>query len=166
MKRSRAAIAVALLAFSGAAGADWQYAKFGMTVDQVIAASDGKARLEPYPGHDQKPGGVLSAKSLARAEYSFNGLDFDVYFAFDVATGGLSLVDLDLKKGGPRYCDDVLRELQAIYGPPETGRSSSIVHQYNWRSDSTGNHVSLLAVGRESCFLNYKPLVRPGAGGL
>lgn len=162
------AIAVVLFAASSGALADWQYAKFGMTVDQVVVASAGKARAEEYPDHDLKPQGESSpiAKALARSEFSFNGLDFSVYFVFDAKSGGLSMIDLDLEKGGGKDCDSVLRELQATYGPSETGRRSPIVREFNWRSEGTGNLVHLLAVGRDSCFLSYRPLPRPGGAGL
>ncbi len=64
---------------------DWQYTKWGMTREQVVEASKGRAT-------------PTGPKGTLVAPYEGGGYQFQASFAFD-KTGGLSSVGLELKDG-------------------------------------------------------------------
>lgn len=89
MRRGLLALPVLLLAAVPAA-AHWEYAIWGMTQAEVIAASRGAARALP----EDRQREVQQARMVYRAEARLDepGLNLDVAFAFDAVTGGLVCV--------------------------------------------------------------------------
>lgn len=83
-------LALATLAFASPAAAHWEYAFWGMTRDEVIAASRGNARALPAERERE----VAEARMAYRAEGRFTegALLLEVAFAFDTVTGGLVCV--------------------------------------------------------------------------
>jgi hypothetical protein len=73
--------------------ADWQYTKWGMTVDQVIVASNGQmARCPRVCGKEGE-----TETSLATGAYKSGKFDFTAFANFDNRTGELTSVKLYLK---------------------------------------------------------------------
>lgn len=158
-------MAVWIAGYGDPAHADWQYTKFGMTLDQVVAASEGAAKAEPDPKRDRSQQGVVLSKALATAQYQFKDFTFDVAFGFDPKDSLLNAVSLRMKEGG-RSCSALLGELTNAYGKPDIADRGSVVTKITWRSESTKNVVELVQVSDKYCGIAYTPLAMPGKGGL
>lgn len=79
------------------ASANWQYTTWGMTKDQVIAASHGTA-VDIAP--DRKAGQRVSSShmtALLQAPYTSGQYAFTAYFRFEDTTGRLVGVHLELQ---------------------------------------------------------------------
>ncbi|HQV04889.1 MULTISPECIES: hypothetical protein [unclassified Novosphingobium] len=71
--------ALPLLAFATPAAADWQYTRWGMPLDEVIAASSGKATLVP----EEKGKRIRKLQRLAIGSVTEGKAEFQVEFYFD-----------------------------------------------------------------------------------
>jgi hypothetical protein len=100
--------------FSSAAHADWQFTKWGMTPEQVIAASGGQASAV-------SPTGSTAASTLARMPFASGDLQFTASFVFDPARR-LNMVRLEQTKGSGKVAYDAL---VAKFGEPVTGRNDA-----------------------------------------
>jgi hypothetical protein len=78
----------ALLIAPPAAHADWQYTKWGMTPDQVVAASGGKAKLLPAKQRPRIP----PLETAASGEFQDGALELRTTFSFNTDGGGLACV--------------------------------------------------------------------------
>ena len=72
------------------AAAHWQYARWGMSEADVIAASAGAARALAEARHREVPAARMTYRAEGR--YSERGLALRLAFAFDNVTGGLVCV--------------------------------------------------------------------------
>jgi hypothetical protein len=91
--------------------ADWQYTKWGMTEDEVVAASQGAAKaLSPSERAKWKSDPSLSAVYVA------GDLKFTAFFSFEKATKGLSEVSLHLDS--PSQAVALRDGLISKYGKP------------------------------------------------
>lgn len=144
----------------GPAYADWQYTRWGMSPDQVIAASGGKARVATA---DEASRYARLAGMTARAigDYQTEEMRFSVEFHHDT-TGALQLVALTLRdwSGNNR-----LREaLLARYGRPVESDKLSMGESDLWRDGAGGNIVRAYRLpGLKSMSILYSPLAR-GSG--
>ncbi len=111
------------------AAAHWEYTRWGMTQQQVIAASRGAVRALPVG--ERRP--VPSARMEYRASGQFRtaGLQMTVAFAFDGRNGGLVCVSARVEEG---QADALRARLERQFGPaqergqdPGTGARS-----YGW----------------------------------
>lgn len=164
----RAVLGMVVALWSTSALADWQYTRWGMTIDEVIVASEGQA--EPY--ENGKKNTETSAVELT-APYQGAGLKFFTYFSFDTKSNGLVYVSLEL--ADPSLCYELIGKLQSTYGtgtrPVETG----LMDIYKWMDPKRGNIVSLTRFATSSsrdlpsvtthCGLTYQPYLEPGAKG-
>ena len=71
------AVGALLIVFTCAAFADWQYTKWGMTVDEVIDASGGKATKIDDSGRDSE-----DQKTMATAPFIAGDFVFEANFMF------------------------------------------------------------------------------------
>lgn len=138
------------------AAANWQYTRWGMTPDEVIAASGGAATAgsgERSVQGDQIKGAVGSYIS---GTYRF-GLTF--WFG----ESGLSTVSLGLDDDA--QCLLVHRDLLARYGEP-VEQSGRAVGRTMWADREGGNRVTMILTGLGFCELQYAPLASSNAQGL
>lgn len=157
-------ICASLLVIPSAAIADWEYTKWGMSPDQVVKASKGKAQQHPRDADNSTDG----ADALVSGTYSAAGYNFTTHFRFGKNDGGLSAVLHELKP--PSKCGELFASLQNIYGKPDNDiLTPGILSGHVWRDQKKDNHVSLLSIGPDlapsSCDLTYKRLT-PAGGGL
>jgi hypothetical protein len=151
------ALAVTLRPFS--AHGDWQYTRWGMTVEEVVAASAGVAHAyskdlqKSYRGFD----------NLAAAPYEASGFSFTARFMFSPEDRRLTGVDLDVANS---KCADLEGALRSRYGVPEAEQNTFVHSLFTWRDITDGNQVSLLRLGSrltpDYCSLRYRPLVWRG----
>jgi hypothetical protein len=106
-------LALAMLLTAPAARADWQYTHWGMTPDQVVAASRGTAKLLPAKDRPRLPP-MLTA---ATGAYQDGPLQLRVTFSFDIATNGLVCVNYGLSS--PDNDEAFKAALVRRYGPPQ-----------------------------------------------
>jgi hypothetical protein len=169
---------VAVLLFSlgtAPAEAGWQYAQWGMSPEQVVAASNGEATsattddLAAQDHNIRKLIAEITAKHkpgprnpkdwtrvLARGHRQIDDIDFDIAFQFRYRK--LEAVHLDAKD-----CTEYVREkisalLNSTYGVPIANEQHGIV-QVSWSQPSTKTLVELMGMqGTGLCFISYKPL--------
>src|SRR5262245_39013109 len=96
----KAAFALALcLSFLSPARADWQWTKWGMSPEGLVAASGGKARLateeETQKKSHGKQGGPQTKLMLAVGTHRAGDFQFEAFFLFDPPTRGLVCAQLE-----------------------------------------------------------------------
>lgn len=140
---------VAFLA-CGSAQADWQYTKWGMSVEDVRAAS--KGGLTTTKAQDV----VLSGKSLKLVgKYVAGNHQFTASMFFDSASGGLAAVRLSQSSIGE--CKSTSASLAVKYG----GGIQDAHGQTVWRDDGSGNQIIYDASksGDDiACTVMYRPI--------
>jgi len=111
------------MAYATNSYADWQWTKWGINPEQVLSASDGKARLATEAetkSKSIKQDDQIIRVAKAFAPYSLDEMVFGSWFYFNPKTDGLTCVKLVPEKEGSLKA---LREkLEATYGP-ETSES-------------------------------------------
>ena len=143
-------VAVAVGALSAPASADWQYTQWGMSADDVVAASDGSvvevqgSTGEPVRGQDLR----------ANGNYSAAGMTFKAQFYFSPLSGGLSAIRLHPEN--KNACPDLEREISGIYS--RIGRSEYASTERNLRVRVTNAF--------DKCFLLYAPVTPNNDTGL
>jgi hypothetical protein len=106
-------LVLGMLLFAPAARADWQYTHWGMTPEQVVAASKGAAQLVPEKDRPRLPPMVTSATGA----YQDGPLQLRVTFSFNIATNGLVCVNYGLNS---HDSDEAFKAvLVKRYGPPQ-----------------------------------------------
>jgi hypothetical protein len=143
-------LASAALAIPSAqAWADWQYTKWGMTADQVVAASGGAAQLSdaknPWSKYDS------SYLVLATGTYRTGDLEFNSIFQFNKKNKTLQCVKLFLKnKDVAPYT--LRQSLESKYGKPsETGDLGGLVYD-RWKKT---DEITLVVSTRIASTLTY-----------
>ena len=150
----------ALAAGSGPASADWQYTQWGMTPDQVKAASGEVAQDNPDRRLDADG---FSAKLTAA--FKGEAIPFTAVFLFNAQD---RLRYVTLSPVDRISCPLIVDTLAAHYGPPE-GRAD-MVHARTMRWDDVANDnlVVYLDLGGGDCTIQYSklPPTRPDGKGL
>lgn len=150
-----AAISVSQSAGSAVPSPGWNYARWGMTPEEVVSASNGEARLHappPVPG--------ATGRTLAVGTMSGGAINFVLSFTFDPSRA-LTHVNLNAP---PAECPAVIRELYRVYGTPYHSPRSTYAVQASWEDRSKNLNVSLFGSGG-SCLITYSP-ARPAVRGL
>ncbi len=131
------------------AAAWWDFAKWGMTVDQLKKASGGR---------------VVECQGLCkgtfigfRPTHTIPGVEVAGYlatatFAFDGA-GRLNWTVLEF---GDRSFNPLERALMGVYGAPIDNRSRDSVRAITWKDAAKGSTIRLIEIGPS--FVEYKPL--------
>lgn len=145
-------LTVAFLLTSSPALAWWDFAKWGMTVDQLAKASGG--RLESC-GNGCPPT-LIGFKPTHRLATDVVGFPGQAMFAFD-ASGRLNWTVLRVQSEAA--FNPIERALMGVYGAP-VDRSRSSVREVIWRDAAKKSTVRLLDIGVS--YIEYKPV----AGGL
>lgn len=152
------ALVFALLTVSSPALANWQYTKWGMTPDAVVAASGGiasklsEADIAKYSLTDG------SQRALLSAPYSSGELQFSARFLFN-SSQQLSSVELDMY-GAADHLEGALR---AKYGTPREDHSLSFGRVIFW--DSGNEQIRFLSIGDHGT-VEYSPRATANNKGL
>lgn len=138
--------------------AHWQYTRWGMTVDEVVAASGNKAHAAANgPGNS-----TSSEKNLLDVPYQAGRFSFTVNFMFD-ANKRLRTVKLNLDNP-KKDCVPLTGELLNTYGPSKQAETAvSEVHR--WWDKPNGNVVMLFSIGDVSCSVSYNEFKEAGSKG-
>jgi hypothetical protein len=121
---------IALIIGPATAMADWEFTRWGMTVNEVERASRYSAIM-----NGQGFGCLLEMPG----PITFQGVRFDrVLFCFDDST---LLESVDLIADAKAY-DSVERRLRSTYGPPQLGRSADLPERY-WTDTELGDVIQL-----------------------
>lgn len=157
--RGGAAAAILSCAVGAAPAHAWEYARWGMTPAELVAASDGAAKLmaAPAPRRD----GKLVAKVEADARY--DSVTVNAEFRFDPATD--RLVEFGLHAEDSARCAALSEGLRARFGePPSTARFGQISSS-RWHDSTRAARVIFLAVVLSSsvrCSIVYSEAARAG----
>jgi hypothetical protein len=148
-------LAMIFLSASGAAYADWQYTKWGMTPGQVAAASKGAVSVRKGDPSEEYKGAEIGATGT----YTSGRYKFKANFHF--ANG--KLVDVRLKLiEGEQYA--LKNDLMGLYGKPfYEGASLGLT---TWHDAAKNNRIDLLMIGDEYTSLEYRPLKNESSSGL
>lgn len=172
----RLGLVLALVGCSaGAARADWQYTKWGMTPQEVVSASKNLAK----EGSDLRPDSDGNVTKLV-APYQRGTFSFEAQFGFD-ATDRLSSVtlvlddnstdmemdsmDMDDKSTEMRdtsthrgTCRDLEVRLKANYGPPPYSGASHLYAIEKWQDQKNKNNVDYHALYKVGCYVQYSAI--------
>lgn len=147
MKLMSMGVAAAFLMSASPALAGWEYAKWGMTPKQLVAASRGQAKL----GHGEPGDRVENEEVGALGTYSAAERQFDTIFYF--REGRLNQVNLKLTGDDrEKRCDGLFSDLAAKYGEPDP---SSIDGVTGWKDYQGRNIVRLIHIG-DMCNIHYE----------
>jgi hypothetical protein len=150
-------VAGALL-WPGAAGANWQYTKWGMTPEQVQSAAKGKLSPVATPGC-----AACTSIPLLAGDYVVNGQVFRARFEFTDGTALFKVVLAMPSTGRTWGCNDLFDSLIRRYGAPAwqaplTGDGS--LPNARWLDSRDNNTVSFNDVSLQTgmCEIQYSPL--------
>jgi len=132
------------------AAANWQFTKWGMTPEQVIAASAGKASMTSAENSRGRSAGSLTAK--VEMPYSVGEFEFRADFSFD-QNNQLAEVTLQLETG----------TMSALRVALEQKYGAALPHG-NWHSE--GDEIILFPIGETHGFIAYRPLKNANNSGL
>ncbi|HEY0493646.1 MAG TPA: hypothetical protein VGD57_09285 [Candidatus Dormibacteraeota bacterium] len=146
------------------ARADWEYARWGMSVGEVIAASRGRAtKTTPL---QQGPSLISTGYFLARAQHAAAGTQFDVKFYFKEGKLSAIAVAPQAPAAVPKLRQELLKDL----GEPRTKASKpygmGMAEEAIWSDPKRGNTVLLRVVdfgdgSERTATLVYSPLQSP-----
>jgi len=137
---------------SSPAVAGWQYTNWGMSPEQVVAASKGKAS-----SGSGEPGDRVSDSPLevgAVGTHSSGKWQFRTVFYFD--GGKLSYIKATLQNG-EKGCGSLWADMKSVYGKPFSEDHDAIMGTAIWQDSTKNNRVALLEIG-DLCAIDYKPL--------
>lgn len=139
------------------AAAWWDFAKWGMTEQQIAAASKGRAQLctQSYGGvcgHLKTGRGqVVAEPRIYIPSITIAGEPAAVSFAFDGA-GTLKMTIVEFERARYRAITDTL---SGIYGPPFHQYAGAFANM-SWRDPKKGTLITALEAGRTR--VTYEPI--------
>lgn len=156
----RHAVIFALAAFAAAAPAQahWQYTRWGMSPEEVLAARPG---LTAGVDEDNSFVGSLVRVSGAHRE---GDRDFIIRFGFN---GENRLVTVALEPKNMADCRRAIRAVERRLGRGEPdSQIPNILDMRSWQDPAAGNMLQLIMIGRParpaSCSIRYHPPEGPG----
>jgi hypothetical protein len=143
-----------LLASAAISQADWEYTTWGMSVDEVRQASQGRASDDDPTKHDIR----VASRSLLQAPYEAYGWHFTARLLFSTRTQRLDEVSLEAQG----WCDGVrlARAVQQTYGPPASTTTYGTIRVTSWEDPSNNTRLELLNIA-STCYLNVTSLRPP-----
>jgi hypothetical protein len=154
-------VATTALAFATPAAADWQYTKWGATIDQVQKASKGALQR-----CDNAP--VCSERSLPNSAvqlyggYTTGQFNFSAYPMFNRHTSRLDAVALELSD--PTMAGALGAALRSKYGEPVNASRGSTMSTSTWRDRN--DEITLMTIGERNATLRYSPRATASNKGL
>lgn len=148
------------LAWSAGASAQWQYTEWGMSPEQVIAASNGEVERAPSDPMREWEGVDIAAEGLYRSgKYDFKSI-------FYFSRNELVAVHLELQSSNLESDAIALRHsLYGVYGDP-FDESPGLMTIVTWHDTKKNNRIDLLAIGDKSVKITYRPLRDASSAGL
>ena len=131
MKPSTIAAGLVVAALATPASAHWEYTRWGMTAEQVVAASGGKARPVPAARRHRDEAGGYEI-TVEGTEPGSPRLAFG--FQFDLPGGGLRCVIANATGGD---ADRLRSQLVQRLGPPADGSSFGPTRTLQWTTPDT-----------------------------
>lgn len=158
MLRGAFGLALMCCGLAEPARAHWQYTTWGMSPDQVVAASGGNVQRS-----DGAPSAQGDSTQNAKGIYAVNGASFDAKFYFRNA----GLVTVSLSSHDGQLCARTVHDLQAIYGSPVESNPGNLVTNATWLDHTKNNRVKIIVVeAGPYCELQYSALVSAAGAGL
>ncbi len=99
------------------ARADWKYAHWGATPEQVAQASGGAVKALP-PAQRKKHPDPWNSVTAARGTYVDGNLRLNLTFSFDLKSGGLNCIVFESVDGSSGKL--LQKMFVGLYGPPKT----------------------------------------------
>ena len=158
--RQIVAVSIVLFALNSPSYADWEYTSWGMSPEQVLAASAGKASKND----DVEERSTDDAFGLLKAPHNAGKFKFEVIFLFDKVSNKLTTVNLQLMNHNVGH--DLHGALMTKYGAPISTQDDEIVGASVWRDEEQNNTISWLRIGTDYFSLQYKPIKSEQTEGL
>jgi hypothetical protein len=125
-----------VMLFAPAARADWQYTRWGMTPEQVVAASGGMVSLLPEKERPRIPPLVTAAKG----DFTDGQMRLRTVFSFNVENMGLACVSYGVRSHND---DDAFKAaLIGRYGPPRSTSGLEILGQKNFAWQTATDEIN------------------------
>lgn len=154
--------ATVLLALTSPAASDWQYTKWGMTSDQVIAASKGQMKRCSAVCDKQR---TASTTALLYGPYQSGDLPFTAFAFFDNQTK--KLTSMSLRLDDPSRGPSLIGALRAKYGEPVSEDRTQVLAIMVWRPAGDQIDVTRIGFGGDYSYtLGYHPRVTGSNKGL
>ena len=105
-----------LIALVSGASANWEYARWGMTPEQVAAAS--KGMVKALPANARTTIAAANLRFAASGTHKDGNLLLDLRFSFDATTNGLACVSYAVRDSAQNALlkDTLIKR----YGPPQS----------------------------------------------
>jgi hypothetical protein len=137
------------------AAADWQYSRWGMTVDQVATASKGQLRPCTPALCDKK--WTDNEEARLTGDYRSGEFKFSAAAFFSKKAVKLEWVDLELKQADQGNA--LLGALRSKYGEPASRSVTQIMRIEVWRDGK--DQVSFVGLGIGGNFSSVSVIYRP-----
>jgi len=129
--QSKKAIAPAPTKPQEAAKSGWQYTTWGMTSEEIVAASGGTVRI--LSGEELRLASGERHTALARGDYTSGPFAFEADFRAD--KGGTTLRAVRLKLKNPGQYGDLRAAMTSKYGLGDTSESSEYSDVVRWLTE-------------------------------
>lgn len=156
---------LAVLAMASPALAGFEFANWGMTADQLVAASNGTATSVK----EEKDKRILKMHRLAAGKAAVGGVDYTLDYYFDPKRRTLSGINFVPAKTA---CDAAIAEHKARLGTPVEKRKESVLEagkpplvqvEYEWSGGALGgDKVSGVDVSVKEYDIRYCQFLRLG----
>jgi hypothetical protein len=130
--------------------AHWQYTRWGMTPNEVVAASKGKALLVTSTqfGENGETADVGAIHEIA-------GIKFETVFLFREKRLSMVIVWSE----DSQQCRALSRDLLATYGKPSSVKNG-LMPRTDWEDQANGNSIAFIEANMGSCILQYEEAPR------
>jgi len=157
------AAVIVLLAATWPAAADWQYAKWGMTVDQLAAASKGQMKRCGAACDKQT---TSTETALLYSPYQSGEFPFTAFAFFDNQSKKLAYMNLRLDDSSKGYA--LIAALKAKYGEPASGSKTTLSIHHVWRGGNDEISIFMIGSGMPESYttLTYRPRLTGSNKGL
>jgi len=160
---------VFVLLFANSAQADWQFTKWGMTVEEVLASNKQVTRLLPEGIKKHSHDGTTAA--LGIPEYKSGNYEFTAIFHFGKASNKLEKIVLKSVRPTLSQMIDIVNSLRGKYGLEfEKDRrysSDTAISTSEWLGDTM--HIKLFSRGSipmSDLTITYTPRLDENNSGL
>lgn len=154
MVRKTALTLLVATAVATPAQADWQWSRWGMTIEQLRAAA-------PYPLMPFSMPDIDRDDSVSRigGSHAVSGRRFAVVFRFSSAD---ALNAVLLMPNDNSLCPTLISELTNANGQPIATHADRYSHSVRWRNSATGNDIEVSQVNDGPvityCMIEYRPI--------
>lgn len=146
MRTVVAALCLAMAAIVSPAAADWEGARWGMSVDEAHAAIPG---LRPVRNGIR----LSDARKHSVRDVVFMGIEAEASYYY--GENGLAFVALDVPF---RQCQALVEGLITRYGSPASVDDQLLLKLITWDDAAAGNRMVLMHSTAGICNLRLKPL--------